>query len=120
MKPRINPQPIPQTPIRAKRLTQHRSEENRQRIIVPQTRHINRDFQPFISSLALPIATNNLLSSHLHISSLTLTLNPTPVFLDLRLYSHNRLCSVRKTHTRTTISRRQDVCFRDERAELCG
>lgn len=113
MKSRINPQPIPQRAIRSQRLAQHRPQKNRQRIVVPQSWHINRNLQPLAAALAL--------TRRINVLALTLSFPngirpPSP--LNLRLNAHDSFRAVGEADARGAVGGRQDVCFGDEGAEL--
>jgi hypothetical protein len=117
MKPRINPQAILQPTIRTQRLTQHRTQKYRQRIIVPQPRHIDRNLQPLIPALSLARRIDVL--AHVDILALALEQPRLPALLDFCFDAHDGLGAVGETHTRAAVCGGQDVGFGDERAELC-
>jgi hypothetical protein len=116
MKPCINPQAILQPTIRAQRLTQHRTQKNRQSIIVPQPRHINRNLQPLIPALSLARRIDVL--AHVDIFALALELPRLPALLHFCFDAHDGLGAVGETYARAAIGGGQDVGFGDERAEL--
>lgn len=101
MKPVVNPQSIPQPSIRTQRLAQHGSQENRQRIIIPQPRNINRNFQPLIPPLPFPSSIDIL--SHLHILAFTLSLTRSSTLLNLRFHTDDRFRAIGETDSRAAV-----------------
>jgi hypothetical protein len=116
MKPRINPQAILQPAVRTQRLAQHSTQKNRQRIIVPQPRHIDRNLQPFIPALALARRIDIL--AHVDILALALEQPRLSALLDFCFDAHDGLGAVGETHARAAVCGGQDVGLGDERAEL--
>lgn len=125
MKAPIHPQPLDKLPIRQQRLTQHLSQVNSIRIVVPCARHLDRNLDPRSLALALLLLTSSLLVVRARRSLNQLRLAqriargvPRPRLLHLGLDADNRLGAVCEADARAAVGPREDVGLGAERAEL--
>lgn len=101
MEPRVDPQAVLQSTVRTQSLTQHGTEENRQSIIVPQSRHVDRNLQPLVPALSLARRIDIL--AHVNILTLALRLPRLPALLNLCFDAHDGLGAVGETYSRAAV-----------------